>query len=215
MPFHHTYCHPRTLVLFLLAAGCGGDGDGDPAPPAPTLETIEVTPASPALFSAAPGNTVTLTVVAKDQDGDVIGNPGTITYASGNTAVATVSAAGVVTAVGAGTTPVTATATYGGVTRSGNASITVRVAPAAAGVDAQLVGTQPSWVPGTVDVGAGGEVTWTVGTVPHDINFSGGGAPSNVPAWADGSESRTFPTPGVYSYFCSIHAGMIGSVTVH
>jgi plastocyanin len=208
-----SYRHPWALPLLLLAAACGGD-DGAP-PSAPTLESVEVSPSSQAIFSLAPGNTVALTVVAKDGDGDVISNPGPITYASGNTAIATVSASGGVTAAGAGATSVTATATYGGVTRSGSATITVNVAPATAAVNAQLVGTQPSWVPGVVDVGTGGQVTWTVGAVPHNITFAGGGAPSGVPDWADGSQSRTFPTAGTYSYVCTLHAGMNGSVRVH
>jgi plastocyanin len=213
MPFHRQYRHPLALTVILLAA-CGGDG-GDDGPSGPTLESIEVSPASETIFSLAPGNTVALTVVARDEDGDVISDPGTITYASGNTSIATVSSSGVVTAAGAGTTSVTASATYGGVTRNGSASITVNVAPATALVNAQLVGAQPSWVPGTVDVSAGGQVTWTVGAVSHNIVFSSAGAPSSIPDWANGSQSATFPDAGTYAYVCTLHAGMQGSVRVH
>lgn len=214
MPFHRQYRHPRALALLLLAAACGGDGGGS-GPSGSTLESIEVSPSSQALFSLAPGNTVTLTVVAKDGDGEVIGDPGPITYASGNTAVATVSASGLVTAAGTGTTSVTASATVGGVTKSGSATITVNVAPSSAGVNAQLVGSQPSWVPGTVDVSAGGQVTWTVGAVSHNISFTSAGSPSNISDWASGSKSSTFPTAGTYPYVCTLHAGMQGSVRVH
>ncbi len=214
MPSNPLYRHPWALPLLLLAVACGDDGGGS-GPTGSALETIEVSPSSQTIFSLAPGNTVTLTVVAKDGDGDVISNPGPITYASGNTSVVTVSASGVVTAAGAGTTTVTATATYGGVTRSGSATITVNVAPAAAAVNAQLVGSQPSWVPATVDVSAGGQVTWTVGAVTHNVSFTSGGAPSNIPDWADGSESRAFPTSGTYAYVCTLHAGMQGTVRVH
>lgn len=214
MPFRYPYRHPWAVFLFLLAA-CGGDDDPGVPVPNTTLESVEVTPARPILYSLAPDNTVSLTVVAKDGDGNVISSPGAISYASGNTSIATVSSSGVVTAAGAGTTSVTATATDGGISRSGSATITVMVAPAAAEVSAQLVGTQPSWVPGVVDVGAGGQVTWTSGTVAHDINFSTAGAPSNVAAWADGTEALTFPTAGTYQYVCTIHFGMAGSVRVH
>jgi hypothetical protein len=56
---------------------------------------------------AFPTDTKTLVVVAKDSSGVVVGSP-TITYASSNPAVATVDAAGKVTAVGAGTAKITA-----------------------------------------------------------------------------------------------------------
>jgi plastocyanin len=213
MPFRRQYRHPLALTVLLLAA-CGGDGD-DGGPIGSSLETVEVSPSSQAIYSLAPDNTVTLTVTAKDGEGDVISDPGTITFASENTSIATVSASGVVMAAGAGTTSVTASATYGGVTRSGSATITVNVAPATALVNAQLVGAQPSWVPGTVDVSAGGQVTWTVGAVPHNVVFSGSGAPSNIADWADGSQSTTFPNAGTYAYVCTIHAGMQGRVRVH
>jgi plastocyanin len=214
MPFRYQYRHPLAVFLLLFAA-CGGDDDPGIPVPNTTLESVEVSPLRPTIFSLAPDNTVSLTVVAKDGDGNVISSPDAITYESGNTSIATVSASGVVTAAGAGTTSVTATATEGDVSRSGSATITVRVAPAEAGVSAQLVGAQPSWVPGEVDVGAGGQVTWTVGTVGHDITFTSTGAPSNVPEWSDGSVSVTFPAAGTYQYVCTIHFGMVGSVRVH
>lgn len=214
MPFPYQHRHPWA-VFFLLLAACGGDDDPGVPVPNTTLESVEVSPARPTLYSLAPDNTVSLTVVAKDGDGNVISSPDAITYASGNTSIATVSASGVVTAAGAGSTSVTATATDGGVNVSGSATITVIDAPAAAAVSAQLLGTQPSWVPGVVDVATGGQVTWTVGTVAHDINFTSPGAPSNVAAWSDGSEALTFPTAGTYQYVCTIHFGMAGSVRVH
>jgi plastocyanin len=213
MPFHRQYRHPLALTVLLLAA-CGGDG-GDDGPSGPTLASVEVSPSSETIFSRAPENTATLSVVARDEDGDVISDPGTITFASGNTAIVTVSASGVVTAAGAGTTSVTASATYGGVTRNGSASITVNVAPATALVNAQLVGTQLSWVPGTVDVSTGGQVTWTVGAVIHNIDFTSAGSPPDILDWADGSQSTTFPNAGTYSYVCTRHAGMQGRVRVH
>ncbi|MNC94782.1 hypothetical protein D3C83_117290 [compost metagenome] len=58
-------------------------------------------------------------------------------------------------------------------------------------------------------------MTWTFGAVPHDVDFTTAGAPADIPVFDSGSESRTFPTSGVFQYACTLHAGMQGTVTVH
>ena len=198
--------------LFSLAAtACGGGGDGGGNGPDGGVATVEVSPESSTLFSLAPGNTATLTVVARDDDDQVIGNVDEIAFTSANTAVATVTADGEVTAAGAGSTQVTATVTHAGVTKSGSATITVQVAPAAVTVTAP----QLAFLPATVDVGAGGQVTWSIAAVHHDVTFTTAGSPANIPTIENASESRAFPTPGFYQYVCSLHAGMTGTVRVH
>jgi len=64
-------------------------------------------------------------------------------------------------------------------------------------------------------VSAGGTVTWTFGSIPHDVTFTTAGAPADVPALQNGSAARTFPTNGAFGYRCTIHPQMTGAVRVH
>jgi hypothetical protein len=109
---------PSSLLAVLplaLHAACGG-GDGGTETPVPT--TVTVTPASVTL--SALGATQTLTAQVRDQNNNVMNGQG-VTWTSTNTAAATVSPAGVVTAVANGTATVRAAA--GSV--QGSASVTV------------------------------------------------------------------------------------------
>jgi hypothetical protein len=106
------------LLSPLLLAGCGGGGTEPKMPTAVALSagTVSLT---------AVGQTHQLTATATDQDGATIASP-SITWASSNSAVATVSASGLVTAAGNGTATITATA--GSATAS--ADVTVAQVPA-------------------------------------------------------------------------------------
>lgn len=99
---------PQVLAL-LLASSCGG-GDGTTTGTAPVITPASITitpPAAPIVFGAL-GRTRTLAVVVMGSNGLPISSP-TVTWTSANTGVATVSAAGVVTAVSNGTSNLTAT----------------------------------------------------------------------------------------------------------
>ena len=204
----------RIATLLLVAgtgAGCGGGSGTGPGSDPSVLTALEVTPATATLFTVAPGNTVALSVVAKDQDGQAMSGLGSPTFSSDNTAIANVSSAGTVTAVAAGTATITASLTAGGVTQTGTTTVTTRIPPATAAVTAPELAFQPV----TVDVQAGGVVTWTFASIQHDVTFTSGGAPANIPALQGGSASRTFPTNGTFGYRCSIHPPMTGAVHVH
>ena len=107
-----------TCMALTIMAGCGGgDSPTKPTtptptpPPTPVATTITVTPSSHTLGSI--GATVQLTATVKDQNNNTMtGQP--VTWTSGNMAVATVNAQGLVTAASNGTAQITA--------RSGNAS---------------------------------------------------------------------------------------------
>lgn len=194
-------------TALLLACG-GGDGPGpDPA----VLTTVEVTPATASLFTVGPGNTVSLSVAPLDQNGDPVVGAGAPSFSSGNTAVANVGGDGTITAAGAGTAVITASVTADGVTEAGTSTVTVHVAPASA----QVFAPQFAFQPATVDVHAGGGVTWTFGPIHHDVTFTTQGAPANVPELENGSALRSFPTNGEFDYLCSIHPTMRGTVRVH
>ncbi len=207
----HNRLPPALLVLIATAAGCADGDDDGTGPDLPVLTTVEVAPATSTLFTVAPANTVKLTAVPKDQNGDDVTGLDPATFSSASDAVATVAGDGTVTAVGTGSTEITASVTDGDVTRTGTATVAVEAAPAIATVGAAGLAFSPA----TVDVSAGGTVTWTFGSVPHNVTFNTPGAPQNIPSLENGSASRDFPANGTYQYHCSLHAGMNGTVRVH
>ena len=116
--FHRILRHAAMLgVSLAMSAGlvaCGG-GSGSSAP---TLTALSV---SPATQTIAPAGTVNLTVTGTYSNGSSQNVTSTATYASSSTAVATVSAAGVVTGVASGTSTITATLSG----KSGTMTVTV------------------------------------------------------------------------------------------
>lgn len=180
------------------------------APPALVLTSVTVSPGTASIFTLAPANTISLSATGRDQNGSALDGV-TFSYSSGDEAVATVSPAGVVTAVGAGTAQITASGTRDGVTKEGSSSVTVQVAAATATVLAPLNFFDPT----VVDVSAGGTVTWTFAAVTHNVDFASASAPADIGAFSQGSESRAFPASGTYEYVCTLHQGMVGTVRVH
>lgn len=73
-----------------------------------------------------------------------------------------------------------------------------------------------SFSPSSVTITKGGTVTWTNGggTVAHNVTFTTAGAPANVANFTSGTSSRTFNNAGTFSYQCTNHPGMSGTVTV-
>jgi plastocyanin len=199
-----------TVPLIVLAAGCGG-GDGGSGPEPRVLTTLELTPATADLFTVAPGNTVTLTVVPKDQDGGVMAGLGPASFSTSNAGIATVDGNATVSAVAPGTAQISASLTAGSETKAAAMQVTVQAAAASASVSAPSL----EYIPATVDVRAGGEVTWTAGLVDHTVTFTTPGAPADIPFLQESSASRTFPTNGSFTYRCTIHPGMTGIVNVH
>lgn len=193
------------LVVLAACGGGGGDGGGGTGPA--VFTTMSIAPSSVGVLV---GGTQALTATARDQNNGTLGGL-TTTFASANQAVATVSTAGVVTGVAVGTTQVTVTGTIGTVTKTAQINVQVTTPGATASVDATL---SNSFSPATVFITAGGTVTWTFATL-HNVTFDGS-APTggNIGNTGTGSVQRTFPTAGTYSYQCTLHPGMSGSVRV-
>jgi len=108
------------LALAPLLCTCGGDSSTGP-PAAPTVASVAVTPADASL--SAIGETVQLTAAARDAAGGMIAGR-SFTWGTSDGSVASISSAGLVTAVAAGNAEVTAST--GGI--SGSASVTVQAA---------------------------------------------------------------------------------------
>jgi plastocyanin len=79
---------------------------------------------------------------------------------------------------------------------------------------AEVLGNQ-AFAPDSLDVTAGSTVTWTnTDSVTHTSTSDNG-------AWNSGNIgsgkqfSVSFPTAGTFSYHCTIHPGMVGTVVVH
>jgi plastocyanin len=73
--------------------------------------------------------------------------------------------------------------------------------------------------PQSVVVQVHGTVTWTWGpdqTADHNVMYSSGPTPRppNSPTQRAGTYSGVFTVAGTYRYFCSLHAGMEGTVQV-
>src|SRR2546425_11916692 len=111
-------------------------------PPRPTLfPSTPLSRSSPASSNLTAGQTVQLTATLKDGAGNVVINR-PITWASSDSAMATVSGSGLVSALGAGSPTITATSEA--------------VAGAAAGTGTTPNGTPPGTVTGLAGIGAGG-----------------------------------------------------------
>lgn len=69
--------------------------------------------------------------------------------------------------------------------------------------------------PATLTVPAGAQVTWTnQDEEPHIVVSTGNQFPSS-PALDTGDHYRaTFAKPGTYTYFCTIHPQMVGTIVV-
>ncbi|HEY7394609.1 MAG TPA: plastocyanin/azurin family copper-binding protein [Gemmatimonadaceae bacterium] len=67
--------------------------------------------------------------------------------------------------------------------------------------------------PGAIGVAPGATVTWTwaQGASQHSVTFQSGGS-GNLASGA--TFSRQFPTAGTFTYQCTLHPGMTGTVTV-
>ena len=211
-----------TVVVMLLATivvGCGGGGGSTNPPPPPVFTSLQVSPDTATLVGA-PGTTTQLSATPLDQNGHAISGLGSATWQSSDETIATVNASGLVTSVAlGGPVTITASLTSGGVTKSGTSGVTVADIPMTASVTAT---TGQAFTPSTVNIKAGGSVTWVFQALAHTVTFNTP-APPGTPAdagtvsspYANTSISRTFSTAGTFAYHCSIHPGMTGTVVVH
>lgn len=89
----------------------------------------------------------------------------------------------------------------------------------AAAADGAVTAEGLAFKPATIEVKAGGKVTWTnKDGAPHTTTSGKPGAKDGK--WdgqlsaSGGTFSFTFPAAGTFDYFCSVHPSMTGTVTV-
>ena len=172
--------------------------------------SLALSPATPAI---AVGGTVQLVATGLDQNGSALAGVPAATFASSPGSVASVNATGLVTGLTAGTATITASLTASGVTHSTTSTVTV-TAPQPASVT--VTTSNQTFSPAAVTIAPGGVVTWQFSGSTHNVTFSGP-APTggNIPDTQPGNAvSRTFSSVGSYSYQCTRHGGMRGSVVV-
>lgn len=70
--------------------------------------------------------------------------------------------------------------------------------------------------PNATTLALNGTVTWVNSSgIEHNVTFAAAaGAPASIDNHTSGSTARTFGTAGTFSYTCTNHAGMTGSVAV-
>ena len=206
----------RVLGVGALLAGAacgGGGGDGGTTNPPPTQTLGEIRP-TPSNIALTAGQSTTITVAAINTSGGTISNAGTPTFTTQAATVAEVNAQGVVFGVSAGTTSVSVSLSFGGVTKTASVPVVV-TGTLAATATVTASSAANTFQPQIVGVARGGSVTWTFSAVEHNVTFSGGGgAPANIANTVNASVSRTFGTAGNFPYDCTLHAGMTGTVIV-
>lgn len=189
--------HGTLLALVSLAACGGGDGGGT-APPSVASVAI-IAPASAPSFQTLT-RTVQFSAVARDAASATIATA-TISWNSSNTAVATVSGSGLVTAVGNGTTQITASA--GGITSPAlavtvaQAVAAVNVTPAAVAFGA--IGSTRLLTAAVVDssgatVSGAPAVTWTRAGTGSTASVSAGGLATALAVGASDTAVATAAT---------------------
>jgi plastocyanin len=193
------------LVAAVGCGGGGGDGGGGTGPSVYTSLTV-----APSSVTMLVNDTQALTATARDQSNATLSGLA-VTYTSSNQAVATVSTAGLVTAVSVGTAKITASGTIGTVTKTTDVDVSVIVPGPTASVSATA---SNSFEPKSAVITKGGSVTWTFAAL-HNVTFDVAGAPANISDKSSGSASLTFPTAGTFPYHCTIHGqSMSGTIRV-
>ncbi len=201
-------------LVLVVGIGCGGGGGGGTGNDDPVLTSLNVNPTT---LTLAVGETKPpIAVSPRDQSNRAMSGLPAPTFTTNNDARATVSNAGAVTGVSAGTATITASITHGGVTKTGTTAVTVLPPDGPAPVTANVSATVNStFNPDSVRIAKDGTVTWNFGSLDHNVVFNAvAGRPADIGTTVNAAVPRTFTTAGTFPYRCTIHAGMDGKVVV-
>lgn len=82
------------------------------------------------------------------------------------------------------------------------------------GATTQVSIVDSAFNPATINIAVGGEVNWTnTGDLPHTVTFADDG-PASGNLSTDQAFPATFDEAGTFTYVCSIHSQMQGTVNV-
>jgi plastocyanin len=100
---------------------------------------------------------------------------------------------------------------YGGVTNPGTGGTGGNTQPTQT---TAVTVSDNQFSPASIQVATGATVTWTwaQGASLHNVTFASGTPSANLSAPA--TYTRTFPTAGTFTYQCTLHPGMNGTVKV-
>lgn len=209
------------LGVVLLVAACGGGGNGGgtgPCQPGPATQLLKTTgdPAPWYVNNPLPG---ALSVTVKDAN---------------NCAVPAVTVSWSITTGGGGLSAAQSTTNSSGIatiTDSLGGASTQVVQATSAGLPTQTFPVQALQAPTTVGIDVRNDFfspadtalqaartatwTWNSGGTTHTLTFTDGPAP--LPAetvQSNGTKVITFNSVGKYSYHCTIHTGMNGTLTI-
>jgi plastocyanin len=74
--------------------------------------------------------------------------------------------------------------------------------------------TTTAYAPNPMAVSVGGTITWTNSDNTTHTSTADGGAWNSGSIAPGASFSHAFPAAGTFTYHCSIHPGMVGTITV-
>ncbi len=187
----------RILAAVIVVLGaCSGGGSNSST--APTPVPLVTTTVSVSLFSSAlvTGGSTNATATALDQNGATLGGR-TVTWSSTASAVATVSAAGVVQAVGAGTASIVATIDG----KTGQAALSVTAPAPVATV---------TLTPNTASLTVGGTTTLVATT----LDAAGASLTNRIVTWASNNTAVATVAPSATGYAATIAGAGSGTATI-
>ena len=188
-------------ALTLVLAACGGS---DPVS-STAVAAVQITTQ---LGTLRPGQTSQFSATAVNTSGNTIANAGAVTWASSAAEVASVNSQGLVTALTAGSTSITAA--IQGV--QGTRVLTVLA------IGSGAIVTMPgnSFIPFEVTIRVGEQVFFEFPQSIHNVIFENKtGAPQDIQQTRNVTIGRTFPLAGQFPYDCTLHPGMSGTVRVN
>ena len=207
----------RVIPLFVVGAvaacgGGGGDSGGTTNPPPPaTVSFVSLTRTNVLL---KPTETTIITATPKDASGNALSGHAVTWTVLPATGVANITPNGTAVTI-SGTANGTATVTATSDSKTADVHVTVSSSiPSNADVSVGASGN--AFNPADVDILSGGTVNFSWNGVTHNVTWQTTPASvQNIPDRSTGTVPVTLITTGTYSYHCTIHPGMEGTITVH